>query len=395
MDTITIDSVQLYPLAMPLVERLGTSFGKEPFKTAILVRLETTDGVVGWGETSSEINPGYSYETMSTALHVMSEFLIPKVTGQTVAHPTEVPALMSQVRGHPLAHHGIEAAVWDAFAKTNKLSMAALFASALPTINGEQHESRGYAPVGVSIGIQDSVEATLEIIAKRLAQGYNRIKLKIKPGWDLELAQGVRREYPEIMLMLDANSAYTLDDIDDLKQMDDFDLLMIEQPLAYNDIYQHSKLQPQLETPVCLDESILNLADTQMAIELGACKIINLKPARVGGYTESLKIYQFCAENEVPLWIGGLLETGVGRATNIAFASLPAVTLPCDISATDRYYDPDIADPPFTVREDSTIEVPTGDGIGVEVQMDRVEKANQYLTDNLPYSLPATRVSAS
>ncbi|MEL6269582.1 MAG: enolase C-terminal domain-like protein, partial [Chloroflexota bacterium] len=195
-------------------------------------------------------------------------------------------------------------------------------------------------------------------------------------------------EFPDVMLMLDANSAYSLDEIDDLKQLDDYDLLMLEQPLAYNDIYQHSKLQPKLETPVCLDESILTLADAQLAIELGSCKIINLKPARVSGYTESLKIYQFCAENKVPLWIGGLLETGVGRATNLAFASLPAVTLPCDISATDRYYDPDLAEPTFSIRPDSTIAVPEGIGIGVEVQMDRVMAATAYLTENMPYPLP-------
>jgi O-succinylbenzoate synthase len=192
-------------------------------------------------------------------------------------------------------------------------------------------------------------------------------------------------------LMLDANSAYTLDDTEHLKQFDDYDLLMMEQPLPYNDIYLHSKLQPQLETPICLDESIVTLGDAMMAWETGACKIINLKPARVSGYTESLKIYQYCAENEIALWIGGLLETGVGRATNLAFASLPAVTLPCDISATDRYYDPDVAEPAFTVRPDSTILVPEGLGIGVEVQMDRVETAMAYCRQNLPYPLPEMR----
>lgn len=388
MKPIQVQSIQLFPIAMPLVERLGTSFGKEPFKTAILLRLETSDGVIGWGETSAEINPGYSYETMSTALHVLSEFLIPKLIGQTIAHPTDVPDLIHSVRGHPLAKHGVEAAVWDAFAKTNGMSMAELFASALPEINGERHQSRGYAPVGVSIGIQDSVEDTLKIIAKRLDQGYNRIKLKIKPGWDLELTQGVRQAYPDVMLMLDANSAYTLDDAEHLRQFDDFDLLMMEQPLPYNDIYLHSKLQPQLETPVCLDESIVTVGDAMMAVETNACKIINLKPARVSGYTESLKIYAYCAEHNVPLWIGGLLETGIGRATNLAFASLPAVTLPCDISATDRYYNPDIAEPYFTVRPDSTIAVPEGLGIGVEVKMDRVEAAMAYCRENLPYALP-------
>ncbi|MEO0564589.1 MAG: enolase C-terminal domain-like protein, partial [Chloroflexota bacterium] len=204
----------------------------------------------------------------------------------------------------------------------------------------------------------------------------------------LELAQGVRRALPDVMLMLDANSAYTLEDAEHLKQMDDFDLLMIEQPLAFNDIYEHSKLQPQLETPICLDESIVTLGDTMQAWESGAAKIINLKPARVSGYTESLRIYAYCAEQSIPLWIGGLLETGVGRATNLAFASLPAVTLPCDISATSRYYDPDVAEPTFEVTTDSTIAVPGGPGIGVEVQMDRVAAAGAYLVENMPYALP-------
>jgi o-succinylbenzoate synthase len=388
MKPITVSSIRLYPIALPLVERLGTSFGKEPFKTAILIRLETTNGVIGWGEVSAEIKPGYIYETMSTAFHVLTEFLVPTLLDATINHPTDVQAMLSGTRGHPLAHHGLEAAVWDTFAKANEMSLADLFAASLPAIKGEQHKPTGYATVGVSIGIQDSVDATLEIIQKRLDQGYKRIKLKIKPGWDLELAQGVRSTYPNISLMLDANSAYTLDDTAHLKQLDDYDLLMIEQPLPYNDIYLHSKLQPQLETPVCLDESILTLGDTQLAIELGSCKIINLKPARVGGYTESLKIYQFCAENDVPLWIGGMLETGVGRAANLAFASLPAVTLPCDISATDRYFDPDIAEPAFTIREDSRIAVAEGHGIGVEVQMARVLAASEYCLENLPYVLP-------
>jgi O-succinylbenzoate synthase len=228
----------------------------------------------------------------------------------------------------------------------------------------------------------------LAIITKRLNEGYGRIKLKIKPGWDVELARGVRAAYPDIVMMLDANSAYTLADVEHLKQLDAFNLLMVEQPLAYNDIYEHSKLQPQMQSSICLDESILNANDVRLALELGACKIINLKPARVSGYTESLEVYRVCVENDVPLWIGGLLETGVGRATNLAFASLPGVTLPCDISATSRYYDPDIAEPAFVLSENSTIKVPTGPGIGVEVQMDRVEAAMAYWRENYPYAYP-------
>lgn len=384
MQSITIHSVQLYPIALPLVERLRTSFGQEPFKTAILIRVETDGGAVGWGEASCEIRPGYSAETMGTGLHVLAEFLVPKVIGATLTSPTEVPALLRGVRGHPLAKHGLEAAVWDAFARANEMRLADLFAAHLP----EGHASSGRAVVGVSIGIQPTVEDTLAIITKRLNQGYGRIKLKIQPGWDVELARGVRAVYPDIMLMLDANSAYTLADVDHLKQLDAFKLLMIEQPLGHDDIYEHGKLQPLLQTPICLDESILSANDLRLALELGACRILNLKPARVGGYTESLEVYRVCVEHNLPLWIGGLLETGVGRAANVAFASLPGVTLPCDISATDRYFNPDITEPPFVLGAGSTLAVPDGPGTGVEVQMARVEEAVDRFCSHYPYHYP-------
>lgn len=371
MKRISVKSIQIYPIAMTMVETLRTSFGEEPFKSAVLVALETDEGVVGWGDCSAELRPGYSYETIGTALHVMREFLVPALLGKTIGDATEVPELMSSVRGHPLAKHALESAVWDALAKTNNLSLAQAFARHLPA----DHQPRGYANVGVSIGIKPSVDATLEVINKRLGQGYGRIKLKIEPGWDVELARGVRAAHPDILLMLDANSAYTLADAEHLKQLDEFNLLMIEQPLGYNDIYEHSKLQPQLTTPICLDESIHSANDLRLALDLGACRILNLKPARVSGYSESLEIYKICVERNIPLWIGGLMETGVGRAANLAFASLPAVTLPCDISATDRYYNPDITEPPFVLGPQSRIAVPTASGIGVAVQMDRVEAA--------------------
>ncbi|MAS33266.1 MAG: o-succinylbenzoate synthase [Anaerolineaceae bacterium] len=384
MKPITIKHVNLISVALPLVERLGTSFGKEPFKTAVLVELETETGVIGWGEAAPHTQPGYSYETMGTVLHVLNEFLIPCVIGKTINSPTEIPPLLKGVRGHPLSKFAVEAAVWDAVAKTNEMSLADLFAAHLP----EGHAPRGYATVGVSIGIQPTVEETLQIITKRLNEGYGRIKLKIKPGWDVELARGVRAVYPDITMMLDANSAYTLADVDLLKQLDDFDLLMIEQPLGYNDIYEHSKLQPQLTTPICLDESIHSANDLRLALELGACKILNLKPARVGGYTESLEIYKLCVQHDLPLWIGGLLETGVGRSANLAFASLPGVNLPSDISATSRYYDPDLTEPSFVLAGSSTITVPTEPGIGVEVRRDRIETAVQYWHDQYPYTYP-------
>ncbi|MBL8132916.1 MAG: o-succinylbenzoate synthase [Anaerolineae bacterium] len=381
MRAIHIKGITLYEIALPLAETLRTSFGEEPFKTAVLVEVETDEGVTGWGEMSVEIDPGYSSETMGTAIHVGREFMSPRLLGKMISDPTEVREILRPVRGHPLAKHGMETAVWDAFARANDLSIAALFERHLPA----GHASRGYANVGVSIGIKPSVEETIETINKRLGQGYGRIKLKIQPGWDVELARGVRSAHPDILLMLDANSAYTLADADHLKQLDDLNLLMLEQPLGYHDIYEHSKLQPQMKTRICLDESILTADDARMAIELGACRIINLKPGRVGGFSESLDIYRVCVETGTPLWIGGMLETGVGRAAHVAFASLPGVTLPCDISATDRYFTQDISEPPFVLGEGSRIAVAPGVGTGVTVQSDRVEAAARLWKEQYPY----------
>ncbi len=381
MRSITIRNVEVFTVALDLVERLRTSFGEEPFKAAVLVAVHTDDGVVGWGECSAEVLPGYSYETIGTTQHVLAEFLIPALLGQTISSPTDVPALISLTRGHPLAKHGLEAAVWDAFAKANDVSLAQLFALYLPAGN----QPRGYATVGVSIGIKPTVEATNATIALRLKQGYGRIKLKIKPGWDVELARGVRKVFPDITLMLDANSAYTLDDAEHLRQLDEFNLLMLEQPLGYMDIYEHSKLKPQIRTPLCLDECIHSANDLRLALDLNAISILNLKPARVGGYTESLDAYNVCVQNHLPLWIGGLLETGIGRAANLAFASLPGVTLPCDISATNRYYDPDLTEPPFELGPNSTIAAPTAPGIGIEVRMDRVREAVARWEAEYPY----------
>ena len=370
MRSITIKDIRLHPVSLPFVEPLRTSFGEEPFKAAVLIELLTEEGVTGWGEASVETKPGYGPETIMTALHILPHFAIPRLLGRTISDPTEVPALIHSVRGNNHAKAGLEGAVWDAFARVNDLRLADLFARYTA---GDY--PRPAATVGVSIGIQPSVEATIRIIQKRLDQGYKRIKLKIEPGWDVELARGVREVFPDIMLMLDANSAYTLADAEHLKQLDAYNLLMIEQPLGHEDIYEHSLLQPQLKTPVCLDESVKSANDLRLALKVGAIGILNLKPARVGGFTESLAIYNICVEHELPLWIGGMLETGVGRAANTAFAALPGVTLPCDISATDRYFNPDITEPPFVLNPDSTLTVPGGVGIGVEVQRDRLEQA--------------------
>lgn len=381
MKSITIKDIQLHVVSLPYVEPLRTSFGVEPDKAAVLVELTTDTGVTGWGEAPIEVRPGYGSETVITAMHVLDEFIIPRLNGQTIESPFEVPALLKSIRGHNFAKCGMETAVWDAFARTNDMRLADCFATYLPA----GHESRNVATVGVSIGIQPTVEDTVAIIQKRLNQGYQRIKLKIKRGWDVELARGIRAALPDITLMLDANSDYTLADADHLAQLDAFNLLMIEQPLAYNDIYEHSKLQAQIKTPICLDESVKNVNDLKLALEIGACTILNLKPARVGGYVESLKIYNLCVETGAPLWIGGMLETGVGRAANTAFASLPGVTLPCDISATDRYFDPDITEPPFVLGPDSTLAVPDGAGSGVEVQTDRLADAKARWQATYPY----------
>lgn len=379
--SITIRSIQQYSIAMPFVETLRTSFGEEPFKTAVLVRLETDDGLIGWGEAPVEVHPGYSYETMETAAHILREFLIPALLGKTLSDATEVPALLSHTRGHPLAKHSVEMAVWDVLAQANGQTLAEAFAAHLPA----GHTSRGRAKVGVSIGIKPSIEDTLAVIGKRLGEGYARIKLKIEPGWDVQVAAAVRERYPDILLMLDANSAYTLADAEHLKQLDAYHLLMLEQPLGYTDIYQHSQLQPQMTTPICLDESIHSADDARLAFQLGACKIINLKPSRVSGYSESLEIYKICVEHGAPLWIGGMMETGIGRAANVAFASLPGVTLPCDISATSRYYARDLTEPPFVLQPDSTLLVPQGLGLGVEVHEARVQEAADLWEREYPY----------
>lgn len=371
MNSITIKEIKLYPIDMPLVEALRTSFGAEAGKEGIIVEVITEQGVSGWGEVSVSAEPGYTGETMGTAFHILKNFMLRLVQGKTITDPREVREILRVVRYHEHAKHGVEAAVWDAFAKTNKMRLVDLFSSYLP----EGHSSTNRAVVGVSIGLQDTMDELFAIIDKRLAQGYKRIKLKIKPGQDVSIGKAARERYPDTLIMLDANSAYTLEDAELLAQLDEFDLLMIEQPLRHDDIFEHSKLQKQIKTPICLDESIKNAADLQLAMEVGSIRILNLKPARVGGFAECLDIYTICVENELPLWIGGMLETGIGRAANVAFASLPGVTLPCDISATDRYFDPDITEPPFVLGEGSTLSVPEGDGIGVEVIRERLEES--------------------
>lgn len=327
------------------------------------------DGLTGWGECVANSTPGYSYETAVTAWHILSDFLVPAILGKELNEPDEMIGWLTFVRGHPLAKAALDLAAWDITAQRDGLSFASKLCQTYP------EGPRERVQVGVSIGIQPTIDETLEVIRRHLDQGYRRIKLKIRPGHDLELARAARAAFPETSIMLDANSAYRLVDAPIFQAMDDLDLLMIEQPLGYDDIYDHSQLRPLIRTPVCLDESIHSADHTRYALAIGACDIINIKPARVSGWTEARKVHDLCQANKMPVWCGGMLETGVGRAGQLALASLPGFTLPGDISATERYYELDIATPEFVLNvEDSTINVPEDPGLGVSVNMDRLAK---------------------
>jgi O-succinylbenzoate synthase len=357
-----IDRIELRHVKLVLVSPFVTSMGTEYDEEHIIVRVDA-DGVTGWGESVAEGTPFYSYETVPTAWHILKDFLIPSVLGRDISSVDEAIAGYAKVRGHMMAKAGLEAALWDAFAKTKGISLSQMIGGTRKKID-----------VGVSIGIQDSVAGLIKKIEGYLAEGYKRIKIKIAPGFDLQFVEAVRKNFPAILFQVDANSAYTLDDIGIFKKMDNYNLLLIEQPLGYEDIFDHSKLQRELKTPICLDESIHSLDDTRAAIELDSCRIINIKPGRVGGFTESKLIHDYCASMNIPVWCGGMLESGIGRAGNVALASLSNFTLPGDISASKRYYTEDIVEPEFVVNPDGTMDVPTKPGIGVEVNMKMLEK---------------------
>jgi O-succinylbenzoate synthase len=357
-----IDRIELIHFKMELVSPFVTSMGTEYDEEHIIVRVDG-EGVTGWGESVAEGTPFYSYETVQTAWHILKDFLIPSVLGKKLAGVDEALALNERVRGHMMAKAGLEAALWDAFAKAGNVSLSKMLGG-----------TRKKVDVGVSIGIQDSEKILIKKVEGYLAEGYRRIKIKIAPGNDIRFIEALRKEFPGLLLQVDANSAYTLNDISLFKKMDEFNLILIEQPLGYEDIYDHSKLQRELKTPVCLDESIHSLDDTRAAIELDSCRIINIKPGRVGGFTESKLIHNYCASKKIPVWHGGMLESGIGRAGNVALASLSNFTLPGDISASKRYYKEDIVEPEFVVNMDGTMDVPTGPGIGVEVNMKMLEK---------------------
>jgi len=356
-----IERAELRLIELPLAEPFETSFGREIHKRAIIVALHG-DGATGWGECVAAPGPWYSYETVETAWWVLEEFLIPRVLGEEL-EARGVWGRIAPVRGHPMAKAVLEMASWDLEAKLEGVPLAALLGG-----TKERVES------GISIGIKGSLPELLEEIARRLDEGYPRIKLKIKPGWDLEILEEVRERFPGIKLQVDANAAYTLEDLPRLKELDRFGLLLIEQPLGYDDLVDHALLQGELATPLCLDESISSLGAAKAALTLRSCRIINIKPGRVGGFTQSLAIHDECRAKLVPVWCGGMLETGIGRAHNVALASLPGFSLPNDISASRRYFDRDIIEPEFTLNKDGTVSVPQGPGIGVEVLEDRLEE---------------------
>ena len=357
-----LSSLELREIRLPLVHFFETSFGRTTERRILLVRVIDHDGAEGWGECTAGEGPFYSNEWVETAWPTMLEFLAPMVVGRQVTAAADVWQLMKSVRGHRMAKAAIETACWDLEAKRLGVPL-------WKHLGGTQREIR----CGVSIGIQDSVEQLLEKIEREVSVGYQRIKIKIKPGWDRKIVEQVRTRFPDILLMADANSAYTLDDIELFRELDRFNLMMVEQPLSHDDIFDHAKLQKQILTAVCLDESIHSATDAVNAIGLGSCRIINVKLGRVGGHAQSQLVETVCRERDIPVWCGGMLESGIGRAHNIAMSTLPGFTLPGDVSASARYWHEDIIEPQVTVTSRGTINVTDKPGIGFDILSDRID----------------------
>ncbi len=360
--TITIDQIEMSHISMRLVSPFETSFGVEHDREAIVLRV-MAGGLEGWGECVAGAFPGYSYETVGTAWHVLQVFFVPAILRRPLDSIDGYRAALESFKGHPQARAGLELALWDWLGKAQGASLSALLGGV-----------RSRVSVGVSIGIQPDPSALVQVAGRYLAEGYRRIKVKIKPGRDVEEVRAVRQAYPEVGLQVDANSAYTFEQAAAIEALDDFGLLMIEQPLEEDDILDHARLQARLRTRLCLDESILSCRHARQALDAGACRVINIKPARVGGLAEARAIHALCRARGVSVWCGGMLETGIGRAANLALASLPGFDLPGDISASTRYYDRDIAEPAFELNPDSTIDVPVGPGLGVAVLEDELDR---------------------
>jgi o-succinylbenzoate synthase len=359
-----VRTVELRVVAIPLVSPFRTSFGVETEKVCVLVRVETDDAT-GWGECVAGPDPGYSEEFNDAAWLVLREFLAPAVlaAGETTAE--ELGGVLAGVRGHPMAKAALVDAVLDAELRGLDRSLASHLGASADRV-----------ACGVSVGIAPTTRELLTQVEGYLAEGYRRIKLKIEPGADVDRVAAVRGAYPEVPLSVDANAAYSLDDLDVFRALDGYGLLMIEQPLHHDDLVWHAELQSRIRTPICLDESIRSAADAIAAIELGACRIVNIKQGRVGGIVEAVRVHDVCRAAGVPVWCGGMLETGIGRATNLALAALPGFTLPGDTSGSSRYFAEDLTDP-FVLAPDGTMAVPDGPGIGVEPRPERLESCTR------------------
>ena len=356
-----IDRIVLREIKMQLKEPFEISSGVCYDRRVILLTL-FSDGLAGWSECVAGEDPGYSYETCETAWSILTQLILPQMIGKEVTSTQKSMKETDWIKGHPMAKAAVEMALLDLEAKTQNKPLRSI-------IGGTKQK----VEVGVSVGLQPNDEELAKKVGAFIEKGYSRIKLKIKPGRDVRMVGNIRDLYPDTRIMVDANSAYTLQDMGILKELDQFGLMMIEQPLAYDDYLDHSRLQQELQTPICLDESIRSVRDVKLAVELGSCQIVNIKPGRIGGIASSQAIHDFCLKENIPVWCGGMLESGVGRAHNLAVASLPGFVLPGDISESQRYWAEDIVDPEFTMK-DGHVQVPTGAGIGVDVLEDRVEK---------------------
>lgn len=357
-----IDKIEIRKIFLPYKNPFKTSGWIENGNSGIIIKVYS-EGLIGWGECPVGKEPYYLEETTSTAWSILHEILIPKILKKNLTNPDETNKIFSSIRGNNFAIAGLEFALWDLFGKAKNKSLSEMLGGKRKKID-----------VGVSIGIQKNIETLLDKISKYLEEGYKRIKIKIMPGWDVKPVQAIRKKWENIILQVDANSIYNLRDAEHLKKLDEFNLLLIEQPLAYNDIYEHSILQKKIKTPICLDESIISYNHAKWAVEIGACKIINIKPGRVGGLSSSKKIHDYTFEKNVPVWCGGMLETGIGRSLNASLASLENFKLPGDISANDRYFEKDIVLNPFKLNSDGTLNVPDKPGNGAEVDEKFLEK---------------------
>ena len=359
---MNIKQIDIFLMEMKMITPFSTSFGTVQNKNFYIVKVTDESGIIGWGEGVAFEAPWYTEETVETSLHILEKFLIPIILCRSIEHPSEVDGLFQSIRRNQMAKASIEGAIWDVYAKLQNKPLAHVIGGTQSTID-----------VGISIGIEPTMEKQLQVIEQFLKQGYKRIKIKIKPGWDVEVVKAIRNRFGNIPLMVDANSAYTLQDIPLLKQLDPYNLLMIEQPLAHDDIVDHAILQREIKTPICLDESICSYEDARRAIEIGACKVVNLKIGRVGGITQAIKIHNLCVEKEIDLWCGGMLEAGIGRAHNVAITALSGFNLPGDTAASSRYWEEDIITPEVTVH-DGAITVPSTAGIGYGVDESKLLK---------------------